>query len=277
MAKAFRTVELIRGKEPMLRQLVSEARYSDGQLYLDHCGRLLRKLLRDMPEWVVAPEPTPQGTTLHNLLTGTQLGFGREAASLSLDRSSTDEVIGAEEVTEFVRQVEAVLGLVLDELEVTSLGRMGYREYHHFSFDTKEDSERWLEELGLVSVSAGLFEAFKGAPEALGVAIVLQGETCRYRIGLNGVERPAQVPVGDTVLNVRASAAPQRQRQVLLQALREKRQRQVSSAFAAVLDVDAYLLEPADANLARFAREQSEAILPLFRKALSAEPPKKRK
>ena len=48
-----------------------------------------------------------------------QIGFGRESISLSLDRSTTDEVIEIDEVTEFVRQVDAVLGMVLDELEIT--------------------------------------------------------------------------------------------------------------------------------------------------------------
>jgi hypothetical protein len=276
MAKAFRTVEMIRGKEAMLRHIICEARYSDGQLYLDHCGRLLRRLVGEMPEWVIAPEPTPQGTTLHNLITGTQLGFGRESASLSLDRSSTDEVIDAEEVTEFLRQVDTVLGMVLDELEVTAFRRIGYREYHHFSFDTKEDSERWIQELGLVAVSEGLFKAFKAKSEALGVAIVMESENCRHRIGLNGIERSVQVPVGDTILAVRASATHERQRQALLQALKQKRQRQISSTFAVILDMDAYLLDPVDPDLANFAREQSMGMLSLFKNAVATESPKRK-
>jgi hypothetical protein len=277
MDKGFRIVEKIRGKEPMLRHVICEARYSDGQLYLDHCGRLLKKLLREMPDWVLTPEPTTRGTNLHNLLTGTRLVFALESASLSLDRSSTDEVIDAEEVTEFIRQLEDVVGLVLDELEVTEFTRVGYREYHHFAFDSKEEAEKWLQELGLVTVSAGLYEVFKATPEAIGVAIVLQGENCRYRIGLNGVERPAQIPAGDTILSVRASATHERQRQALLKALKQERQRQINSAFAVVLDVDAYLLNPAEPGVSAFAREQSEAILPLFKKALATQQPKKGK
>jgi hypothetical protein len=276
MAKGFQTVERIRGQEAMLRQIICEARYSDGQLYLDHCGRLLKNLFREMPEWVIAPEPTAKGTTLHNLTVGTQLGFGMESASLSLDLSSTDQVIDQEGVAEFLSQVGGVLGAVLDELEVSEFRRIGYREYYHFAFESMEESEAWLQSLGLVTVSSGLCQAFQAKPEALGVAVVLQGEACRYRIGLNGVERSAQVPVGDAVLNVRASATSERQRQVLLQALKQKRQRQIASAYAVVLDVDAYLLAPEEPDLAAFAREQSQAILATFKKA-SPEPPKKGK
>lgn len=275
MTKAYRTVEMIRGREPMLRRMVCEVRYADGQLYLDHCGRLLKRLVREMPEWVIAPAPTPQGTTLHNLVAGTELGFSLESASLALDHSSTDEIIEAEEAVEFVSQVEGVLGMVLDELEVTEFKRLGYREYHHFSFDTKEESEKWLQDLGLVTVSPRLYEAFGATPEALGVAVVMEGEVCRYRIGVNGIERAAQIPVGDTVLTVRPSAAHERQRQKLIQALKRKRQRQISSAFAVVLDVDAYLVNQAEADLPTFVREQSQAVLPLLKKALQVEPPPK--
>src|SRR5438045_4070789 len=127
MAKGFRTVDRVRGRDPMLRRAVCEVRYQDGQLYLDHCGRLLKRLLRDAPEWVIAPDPTPQGTTVHNVLTESQLGLGLSSASLVMDKSSADGVIDPEEMTEFMEQVEAVLGMVLDELEITELTRIGYR------------------------------------------------------------------------------------------------------------------------------------------------------
>jgi hypothetical protein len=277
MAKSNRSVEMIRGKEPMLRQIVCEARYFDGQLYLDHRGRLLRKLVREMPGWVVAPEPTPQSTTLYNMVTGTQLAFGRESASLSLDRSSVDDLIDTGEATDFVHQVDAVLALVLDELEVTAFRRIGYREYYHFSFNTREESERWLQELALVTISPALFAAFQGVREALGVAIVVQSKECRYRIGLNGIERPAQILVGETVLTVRASAAAPQQRELLAQVVGQNRRRPIQSPFVAVLDVDAYLLDPVETSVAAFARQQSGALLPLFRKALVAESSGKRK
>src|SRR5262249_52425477 len=135
MAKGCRTVERIHDKEPLLRRIVCEGRYLDGQLYLDHCGRLLKGLPRQTPDWVRGPDPTPRAATLHNLRAGTQLGIRLDATSLSLDRSATDELIDPEEVTDFRQQVEDVLGKVLDELEVTEFNRVGYREQYYFSFD----------------------------------------------------------------------------------------------------------------------------------------------
>ena len=268
MAQAFRTPLLVLGKEPLLRRIVCEARYQDGQLYLDHCGRLLKRLLTGAPEWVVAPDPTPQGTAVYSLRTGVQLAFSMSSASLVLDKTATDEVIDEAEVAGFLEHVESTLGLVLDELEATEFTHVGYREHHYFSFETKEESEKWLQELGVATITPALYQAFATTPEALGVALVMQGEDCRYRIALNGIERSAQIPAGETVLNVRASAAPRNQKQVLIEALKKKRQRQINSAFAVVLDIDAFLLNPTEVNLRAFAQEHAETNLKRFREAL---------
>src|SRR5713101_7454841 len=123
MAKAFTTYHAVHGKEPLLRRMVCEVRYDDGQLYLDHCGRLLKKLFKDAPEWIVSPNPTPQGTSLFDIVAGTQLGFSLASASLTLDKSLGDEVISGEEGEDFIKQVGAILTLVLDELEVSRFTR----------------------------------------------------------------------------------------------------------------------------------------------------------
>jgi hypothetical protein len=95
MSKPFTTLTLLKGKEPLLRHVTCEVRYDNGYLYLDHCGRLLKKLVGDQAEWVVAPNPTPQGTTVLNMLAGTTLGFNFRSASLTLDRTVDDEIICA--------------------------------------------------------------------------------------------------------------------------------------------------------------------------------------
>src|SRR5438093_11641415 len=117
MTKAFSTVTLLKGKEPFLRRLVCEVRFQDGQLYLDHTGRLLKKLVRD-PAWVIGPEPTTKGTTVFHMVEGVQLSFSMHAASLDLDRSNADEVIDSDEVDRYIARTEETLGFVADELEV---------------------------------------------------------------------------------------------------------------------------------------------------------------
>lgn len=274
MSKAFTTFTPLHGKEPLLRYMACEVRYNDGYLYLDHCGRLLKKLVGEGAEWIVAPNPTPQGTTVFNVLAGTSLGFSFRSASMTLDRTAVDEVITAEEAEAFIKQAGDVLEMVIDELEVTEFTRVGYREQYHFPFESKEESEKWISELGLFSISPTLLQAYKATHEALGVALLVQREDCRYRITVNGIERSAQVPVGDSSVVMQATTATKKQKQALLEAMKKRRQRQIDSAFAVVLDIDAFLLEPVECDLAGFAGERTRTNLVMFRDAVAKPSPK---
>jgi hypothetical protein len=154
---------------------------------------------------------------------------------------------------------------------------VGYRESISFACGSREESEGWLRELRLVSVAPGLSAAFGGAIDAAGVALVIVGETCRYRIALNGMERPAQIPFGEAALAVRASAVDKGQRRALLDALKQKRARQIDSAFSVVLDIDAYLVEPEEVDLRAFVQEHAEGNQKKFRDALGQDQPRKGK
>jgi hypothetical protein len=268
MSKSFTTVNLLHGKEPILRHMTCEVRY-EGYLYLDHCGRLLKKLVGDGSEWIVAPNPTVQGTTAFNIVAGTSLGFNLQSARVTLERTSGDEKIEAEEAEAFIEQAGDTLETVVDELEVTELTRVGYREQYHFPVESKEEAEKWIGELGLFSVSPNLLQAFQATLETLGVALVVRGQECSYRIAVNGIERPAQIPVGDSSVVVRETATSKKQRKALLEAMKKQRQRQINSAFAVVLDIDAFLLEPAECDLADFIGKRTRTNLAMFRDAVS--------
>jgi hypothetical protein len=268
MSKSFTTVNLLHGKEPILRHMTCEVRY-EGYLYLDHCGRLLKKLVGDGSEWIVAPNPTVQGTTAFNIVAGTSLGFNLQSARVTLERTSGDEKIEAEEAEAFIEQAGDTLETVVDELEVTELTRVGYREQYHFPVESKEEAEKWIGELGLFSVSPNLLQAFQATLETLGVALVVRGQECSYRIAVNGIERPAQIPVGDSSVVVRETATSKKQRKALLEAMKKQRQRQINSAFAVILDIDAFLLEPAECDLADFIGKRTRTNLAMFRDAVS--------
>jgi hypothetical protein len=275
MTKSFSTVHLIHGKEPQLRRMACEIRYHDGQLYLDHCGRLLKQLTKSAPEWVVAPNPTPQGTTLLNLRTGTQLSFSMASASFDLDKTSADEVIDAEEAKEFVDQAAWSLGRIIDELEASDFTHLGYREHYYFACESKEESEEWIRGLGLFPVAPSLYQSFAAKPDALGVAVILEGSDCRYRIGLNGIERSAQLPVGEATLTVRASGTHKDQKKVLLEAMKKQRRRQINTAFAVVLDIDVFLVDPTEPELRSFMEDHSQATVKRFHEALPKDTGKK--
>jgi hypothetical protein len=274
MAKAFSTVKLLKGKEPFLRRMVCEVRFHDGQLYLDRTGRMLKKLVQDAA-WVISPEPTSKGTTVFHMVEGLQLSFSMYGASLDLDRINTEELIDAEEADRFVASAEANLGFVVDELEASEFERLGFRQWYYFSFDSKEETEEWLRGLGLFSASPNLLASFQAEPEAMGVSFVMQGQDCHYRILLNGIERSAQLPMGETNLNIRASAVSEKRKTALLAALKQKRQRQLNAAFAVVLDMDTFRLEPEELELSQFLGDCVKSNLERFRNSLPKENSKK--
>jgi hypothetical protein len=271
MTKGFRTVLTIRGKEPMLRKVICEVRYADGHLYLDHCGRLLKSLVGEDPAWVVSPDPTPQGSSALNFRTGMQLGLSIHACSLTLDKTAADEVIDEDEVGTFAERTGAIFETVLDEFEVTQFSRLGYRETYYFPFENKEDSEQWLRDLGIFTVAPGLYDAFAARPDVASLAVVIEGEECRYRITLNGIEQAAQMPIGESVINVRARDLHEKQKKAFLESMKRKRQRQISSAFAVVLDIDTFLLDPPSVYIKEFVKRYSAENLQRFRAAVSPE------
>jgi hypothetical protein len=276
VARAFSTVKLLKGKEPFLRRMVSEVRFHDGQLYFDHTGRLLKKLVRDSA-WVISPDPTTQGTTVFHVIEGLRLSFSMHVASLDLDWSNSDDVINAEDAERYIGRAEETLGFIVDELEVTAYERLGFRQWYYFSFESKEETEDWLRDLRLFAVSPTLAASFAAAPEAMGISFVMQGQECHYRIALNGIERAAQLPMGETTLNVRASAVSEKQKAVLMEALKQKRQKQINSSYAAVLDIDTYRKEPKSLDLAQFLKASLDGNLERFRNALPKEDNKKGK
>lgn len=277
MAKSFSTYTLVQGKEPQLRRMVYEVRYRDGQLYLDRTGRFLKELLREFPEWVLTPEPTTQGTSLIDLRTGIRLALSLTSASVSLDRGASDELIETAEVAKFIDQAESLLNRILDELEVKVFERVGYREFYYFPFANKDESEEWLRGLGLFVVEPELYRAFGAAPDTLGFMVMMKGEECRYRLALSGVERSAEVPVGDTVLSIRETTASSNQKKALFDVLKKNRQRQINSAFSVVLDLDAFLLEPEAFDTRQFIDENHRDNLRRFRDAIPKTPGKKGK
>lgn len=271
MAKGFSTYHPVNGKEALLRQMVCEVRFNDGQLYLDHCGRLLKGLMKDSGDWIIGPDPSPKGTSVLNIVSGMHLNFSSNAASLTVDQTEATEIISEDEAEVFLQQVEPVLGFVVDELQATEFMRLGFRETYYFSCDSKEESEEWISGLGVLTVAPSVFEAYKAKPEAIGLRLVLEAENCRYRIALDGIERPAQVPVGEMTLNIHKASLHEKQGKALTEALKKKRQRQLDAAFAVKLDIDAFQLEPTEPNIGEFVRERHATNLELFRDALSKE------
>jgi hypothetical protein len=265
MAKGIR---LLKGKEPLLRQLIFELRYRQGYTYLDKCGRILNRILRELPEWVLG-EGNPQGTTLYSMKNRCRLTFSSTKLDVGLDYTLADNPIPEEDVGAFVEYVTFFSQLIMDELSLAEFSRMGLRTLYYFPSTSREDSEQWLNSLGVFTVSPRLLKAFEADLDAAGLSAVVLGKDCRYRIAFNGVETSAQLDMGAETLTVRASKLKENQRKMLMEQLKLKRHRQVNAEYAVVIDVDAYLEEPEKPDPGDFARRTVDNILPMIRAAIT--------
>jgi hypothetical protein len=171
---------------------------------------------------------------------------------------------------QFVSAAGNLLEWVTDQLEVKRVTRLGFRQRYFFPFDSKEDTERWLMSLGLFSLNPSLTAAFGGECDGVYFRTVLKLPDCRVRISLGGIERSAEIPAGDTMVSVRPSAATRNNRKALLEALKQKRVRQIDPAYFADYDLDAYLEEPESYNLELFLREHAQSGLDRLRTAVAA-------
>ena len=74
-----------------------------------------------------------------------------------------------------------------------------------FSCQDREESERWLRGLGLFSISDRLSQAFDGELESAGISLIIVGQDRKFRIGLNGVEKAAEMDRGSEVVMIKSS------------------------------------------------------------------------
>jgi len=118
-------------------------------------------------------------------------------------------------------------------------------------------------------VHGDLVAGYDAKLEAAGLTIVLRGPECRYRVALNGVETAAQLDMGTEVLNIRASALPEKQKHILTEQLKAKRRREVNSEFSVVIDIDAYHEDPPSPDPHDFVISQSRKFLDVVRAVVS--------
>jgi hypothetical protein len=269
-------IRLIHGKEPLLRQLIYELRFLHGYSYLDRCGKILNRISREQPEWIIG-DASPQVTPLYSSRNGCRFNFSSTRLDLNLDKTTADDGIGNSEVAEFVEQVDALSQIVIDELGLKEFLRQGCRAVYLFPCENKTDSNQWLRDLKVFSISPKIHEVFGQIDEAATVAIVVHGPDCRYRISFSGAEISAQVNIGTELLNVRASSLPTRQREHMISNLQAQRRKKINSGFAAAIDIDAYHEEPPSVDPPGFVKENAGNFESKIRAVLVPEKPEKEK
>ena len=264
---AIKGIQTIKGREPLLRQLIFELRYRHGFSYLDRCGRILNKIAEQHQDWLIGNEINPQNAALYNVESGSRFTFSPTRLDLALDRQA-GEPISEDDASQFVKEVGEMTALIIDELSLAEFVRIGVRALYYFQGSSRADTEDWLQKLEVFQVNPKLMKAFSGGLDAAGVSVVLTGGEYRYRLAFNGVEIAAQWQVGNEVLNFKPSSLPTNQQQRMVEMLAAKRKVEMNTGYAAIIDVDAYHDNPPRVKPEEFVADNLDAFLSKIREAV---------
>jgi hypothetical protein len=241
VAKPLNTQISIQGKLSLLYKLVFELRYRYGYTDLDRCGKTINAIMRESPEWVLKSEQVnPQGTALISIANQCSFNFSSLKLDFSIEQPATAELTRPE-VEQFSSQVDLRTALVIDQLGLREFTRIGLRAWYLFPIPNKEESERWIQKLGILKISESMTNAFEGEIEAVGISLVMVGTDRKYRIGLNGVEKCAMIDLGSELMALRTSTLP-RNRDSLPKGQNPRLYSPPS--FGVMLDIDSYQEDP---------------------------------
>lgn len=253
----------IDGRSSICHKVVYEVRYKYGFTYLDRCGSTINEIMKTAPEWILAEAtPNPQNAPLLSLRNGTRFNFSALKYDFALEQTlGAEKDLERSDLDEFIEQVGFVSAIVNDRLGLKDFNRVGFRIWYLFGCSSKEESERWILELFPdSSVDATVAKAFGGPIEARNYVILVSSQDRKFRISVNGVERNAQVDLGDSILGIRASQLSSGQDKFLIQQLQAKKRIRMNPEFAAMIDVDAFVERPKDVEARDFVSESLKQI-----------------
>ena len=142
------------------------------------------------------------------------------------------------------------------------------REWHLFRCQDKEESERWLSQLNLFTISDRLTGAFGGDVESAGISAIIVGQDRKYRIALNGVEKGAEIDRGSEVIYIKPNNLSKNQDKIFKQRLSEKGTSRAMPKYAVMVDVDSFQEDPPSVDPQDFVMNSHEQIFKHFQAAL---------
>lgn len=247
-----------------LYKLAFELRYQYGHIYLDRCGRTINAIQRSAPEWLTT-DPGPQGTSLLSIRNGCVFSFSSTSLSLIIDHP-IDEEITQESVESFQEQVGLLSAIVVDELGLEEFARIGLRSVIAYPMKDGDDAERWMNSLGWYSLSDTLRVAFGQTVESSGISAVFVESDRHYRIAMNSVEKPPQVSLGTSPVQLRTSTLSKGQDKAFKAQLLRKRKDLTARSFAASIDIDVYQQDPIAPDAADFTKTSLDQVTARLRK-----------
>lgn len=248
-------------REALLHKIVFELKFSDGELYYDRAGRVIRLVRRDSTEWVASRPGNGEITRFSSTENGCQFTFTARKLDGIIEQSTGGEPLTEENAQSFADQMSTISEAVLTELAISQVVRIGCRIWYLFKADSKTEGAEWIRDLGFCHL-APTIEGQLGVFEDLSVSAVYSGEDRKYRLGIETVERADKLTVGNATIQVDPRSLPKKQRQAYQAKLKEQRRKDQNPEFAASIDVDCYLEDPSEYDVKDFILTSLQKCFP---------------
>ncbi len=243
---------MTRSSEPILRQRIFEARFSQGYRYLDRCGEamvILENLLETDTGRVWLPGVmTPTGARLWCPDLDMTIVF--DAMRLVVDQNPVgDATVGFDEVC------QATLSLIIGKFDLRKMVRWGARRVKILGADSLDAAER----LSLrYDVGRGECCASDGfSPRTIESTQVYEVDDRSKGVRLE-VKPYAEVSVEvriDDRLRQPPHLLPIGQREALLEHLGRQRQRLTEPRAGLLIDIDYYVVNPSNLTVPNFMKD----------------------
>jgi hypothetical protein len=229
----------IRKEQAILQKAVFELQYKVGYRYLDVCGNIINKFLKDAPEWIITGNlPNPQNSSLYSLQNNCILSFSALKLDLALEKPIGEGTISEEEFEIFKNQASSSAAIITNLLGVDEYPRIGFRIWCLFPTKNKEESERWLTRLGAFVFTSDIPKLFGHDIESASATVVVQGENAKYRLSFAGVEQPIQLDIGQGILSIQARSLSSKQDEYLKKRLAAEHRVKQNPNNAVLVDID---------------------------------------
>ena len=263
----------IQGKSSIYHKLVYEVRYPQGMIYLDRCGSTCNRITAMDPNWMIKENSiNPQNAPMFHLSSGIQFNFGPDKFSFSLDQPINKEAaLGKQDIENFIAQVHSVSEIVQDQLELNKFSREGFRVWYLFSSSSKEESRKWISQLGVFSISPSVSSAFNGTIDSEGYTLVIKGKERMFRISVNPVEKLETLDTGNASLRTLPRNLPRAQKEAAIKQWKAKNRLLANPEFAVMIDVDAYIEDPYSIASREFINDSLDLMESSLPNALNGE------
>jgi hypothetical protein len=237
-------------KKEVLHRYVYELRYEFGQIYWDRAGRVAKEILSEHDEWDFEAIDINTCRLAHR---DKNVNFNFGHKKLDLTQAQNADVASLMSVGDFGKLAERLTSTVAKYLELEFFTRIGFRLWHMYPANDREDASRLARELRLFRLEPSLAETI-GAVSDVSHAMIADRQRHMVRLSLAPFEQ--QVSLAPSVIRAaktkpykeatdkqRGPGIDKRQR-VLIDKMRAEKIIKSYPQFGLLLDLDAYIEDP---------------------------------